>query len=72
MIKCNGCPRKASCTIEPSTCCTPTNYTINQPKVKTEKEIRADERRKFVEWCKMKGYGCYDWRMLLEEYEKEE
>lgn len=37
-----------------------------------EAEIRADERKKFAEWCKMKGYSCYDWRMLIEQYEKEQ
>lgn len=37
-----------------------------------EKGIRADEIRKFAEWCKIKGYGCYDWQMLLEQYEKEQ
>lgn len=38
---------------------------------KKEKEIGADEILKFTEWCKLKGYGCYDWNMLIEQYEKE-
>lgn len=37
-----------------------------------EEEIRADEIRKFAEWCKSKGYSCYEWRMLIEQYEKEQ
>lgn len=37
-----------------------------------ENKIRADERHKFAEWCKTKGYGCYDWQMLIEQYEKEQ
>lgn len=38
---------------------------------KDEECIRADERQKFAEWCKAKGYSCYDWRMLIEQYEQE-
>ena len=36
-----------------------------------DKEVR----RKFVEWCRMrgyKGYSCYEWQALLERYEKEQ
>lgn len=33
--------------------------------------LKAKELRKFAEWCKIKGYGCYDWDMLIEQYEKE-
>lgn len=32
---------------------------------------KADGARDFAEWCKMKGYGCYDWGMLFAQYEKE-
>ncbi len=43
----------------------------NKDLAEYENSIRADERRKFAEWCKSKGYSCYDWRMLIEQYEKE-
>lgn len=33
---------------------------------------RKDGARVFAEWCKTRGYGCYDWRMLIEQYEKEQ
>lgn len=27
---------------------------------------------KFAQWCRTKGYGCYDWRMMVEQYENEQ
>lgn len=33
--------------------------------------LKAKEIRKFAEWCSLKGYDCYDWNMLIEQYEKE-
>lgn len=36
-----------------------------------ENSIKVDAIRKFTEWCKAKGYSCYDWQMLIEQYEKE-
>lgn len=39
---------------------------------KHDAKIRTDERKRFAEWCKTKGYSCYDWRMLFEQYEEEQ
>lgn len=46
---------------------------LNMP-YETEAEIYEkliEKTRKFIEWCKMKGYSCYDWEMLLEQYKEE-
>ena len=37
-----------------------------------QRELCENERKKFAEWCKTKGYSCYDWRMLIEQYEQEQ
>lgn len=47
-------------------CCAEVNASCKAIRTVCECSIKN-----FIEWCNLKGYGGYDWRMLLEPYKKE-
>lgn len=59
MNDCNKCIAKGVC-----------SPLINYP-CKGIRMVCEQSTRKFIEWCRTKGYSCYDWEMLLEQYKEE-